>query len=118
MRIVKRQELMTLPPGTLYCDVLQPWIFGTFCVKGDTIQWDGKNADFWERNLDSVDAWHSGEMCDRLDEMGADSTVSYPVQAAPGRYGLYDDEAMFLVYEPADVNVLRAWLNGDFGDED
>lgn len=111
MRLVKRQELMTLPAGTLFCELHEPWVFGGLQLKGDTIRnpliRDG-NIDFWVRQIDWPDADDTGMVLDRLDEMSADSSVSYPVDSAYGRHGLYDDDQLYLIYEPADTAALIA----------
>jgi hypothetical protein len=110
MRLVKRQELMTLPSGTLFAACHQPWVFGDLELKLDTIVRDGQNADFWVRTLAWVDADDTGMALDRLDAMAADSTVSHPVDEVASRHGLYDDDRLYLVYEPADTQSLIAAL--------
>jgi hypothetical protein len=110
MRLVKRPELMQLPAGTLFCELHEPWVFGGLTVKHDTLVWNGKNSDFWTRQLDWPDADDTGEALDRLEEMAADSNVSYPVEEAHGRHGLYDDDRFYLVYEQADAEALIADL--------
>lgn len=109
MRIVKRQELMTLPAGTLFAELRQPWVFGELQLKGSTIQWDGANRDFWVLQL----AWIEEDCVDlQFEAMLADSSVSTPAETVWGRYGLYDDDQAFLVYEPADTRRLIFAING------
>lgn len=114
MRLVKRQELMLLPSGTLFAELQEPWVFHGLQLKLDTIVIDGVNVDFWVRSLDWPDADGTGEALERLEEMVADSSVSYPVESAWSRHGLYDDERLYLVYETADT----AALIGDLGQAD
>lgn len=117
MRIVKRQELMDLPEGTLFAEMLQPWVFGQLSIKGESFGWDGRNQDFFELGLAWVDGSGTEECVARLDEMLADSTVSYPAESAYGREGLFDDDRAYLVYEKADVDHLIRLLAGvDGGD--
>ncbi len=111
MRLVRRQELMTLPAGTLFAELQQEWIFHGLELKGETYaDGQGNNIDFYTKSLDWVDAFDCGEACQRLDEMKADPTASYPIETAYGRHGLYDDEKLYLVYEPADTAALIAEL--------
>lgn len=112
MRLVKRQELMTLPKGTLFAPLHQQWVFGDMEIKGDTIQWDGTNGDFWVLQLAWPDADDTGEAIDRLEKMADDPTVSYPPGYVYSRHGLYDDDRLYLVYESADVANLIRLLNG------
>lgn len=116
MRLVRRQELMTLPAGTLFAELQQEWVFHELQLKGETYtDGQGRNIDFMTKQLCWVDAIHTGEACRRLDEMKADPTVSYPIETAYGRHGLYDDERIYLVYEPADTQNLVAAILGTDG---
>lgn len=119
MRLVKRQELMTLPKGTLFAELHEPWVFGDVEIKGDTCldARTGENFDFWVLQLAWPDAVDTGEAFDRLAQMVADSTVSYPPGYVYARHGLYDDDRPYLVYEKADVDNLIRLLRGvDGGD--
>lgn len=111
MRLVKRQELMTLPAGTLFAELQQEWVFHGLQLKGETYaDAQGRNIDFMVKQLDWVDAYDCGEACQRLDEMKANPAVSHPIETAYGRHGLYDDDQVYLVYEPADTARLIAEL--------
>ncbi len=110
MRLVKRQELMTLPGGTLFCELQQKWVFGGLQLKMETIVTLGKNRDFWVQPLDWPEADDTGMAVDRLDEMARDSNVSYPIEQANSRHGLYDDDQLYLVYEKADTDALLSAL--------
>lgn len=105
MRLVKLPELKELPAGTLFAPMQQEWVFGELEIKGDNF-----GPDFWVRSLAWVDAFDSGEATDRLDEMALDSSVSYPINQAYQRNCDYDDESLYLVYEPDDVEYLAAEL--------
>lgn len=102
MRLVKRQEFMELPAGTLFSPLLQPWVFGDLSVKG--VDMGNDVGDFLELGLNWIDGDDTRQVCDN--EMFADSSVSYPLQSAYGREGLFDPEMVYLVYEPADIAVL------------
>lgn len=115
MRLVKRQELMTLPAGTLFAPLHQPWVFGDLELKGDTLQHNrtGENQDFWVLSLAWPEADDAGMAFDRLNAMAENPAVSYPPEYVYGRHGLYDDDRLYLVYEPADVEKLIDLLRGD-----
>ena len=106
MRMVRRQELMTLPDGTLYAELNEPWIFGQLCIKGKTISDDDGDRDFWFRSLCWPQGSNSMEAVTRLEEMAADSSVSYPVETAEQRDGMYNDAQVYAVYEASDARVL------------
>lgn len=110
MRIYERQEFLKLPEGTIYAEG-KPWFFYGIHVKGETIYrvGDGTPHDFCTRDLVWVDGHSSEEVEERLDEM-KDYGVSYPIESSFGRDGSYDDEALFLVYEQADLIELRGLI--------
>jgi hypothetical protein len=99
MRIYRRGEFLQLPAGTVYSSGV-PFAFQEFCVKGDT--WTN---DFLTRDLVWIDGTSSADYSDRLHAM-LESGESYPMQKSYGRDGSYDEEAVFLVYEPADLDCL------------
>lgn len=105
MRIVGLQELMTLPNGTLFAELHEPWVFGDVLIKGDNVP--GSTCDFWTKSLNWPDVDDTGMAFDRLDAMLADSKVSHPAETAYSR-GAYlsRDDYKFLVYEPADTAAL------------
>lgn len=106
MRIVGLQELMTLPDGTLFAELREPWVFGDVLLKGDNVP--GSTCDFWSKSLNWVDADDTGMSFDRLDAMLGDSTISRPAETAysRGAYLSRPDDYKFLVYEPADTAAL------------
>lgn len=111
MRLVKRPEFMQLPAGTLFAPMQQKWVFGTLSVKGDTSQHGDEIGDFLKLGLTWIEGDGFSEVTDRLEEMLADSTVSYPLQSGYGREGLFDNDMVYLIYEPADVAELLAAIN-------
>lgn len=119
MRLVKRQELMTLPKGTLFAELQQQWVFGDVEIKGDTCldNRTGENCDFWVLTLAWPEADDTGQAIDRLEQMAANPTVSYPPGYVYARHGLYDDDRPYLVYEKADVDNLMRLLHGVDGND-
>ncbi len=106
MKLINRYELMNLPSGTLYCTLNEPWVFGDMCIKGDTINVDGRNIDFGERGIQWVDADDSEEAVNRLDTMLEDSNRSYLVEQDYGREGMFDDNQVYMVYDGADIKSI------------
>lgn len=102
---------MAFPSGTLFAPLQERWVFGELAVKGETILGgDGRPIDFWLRLLDWPDASSSEEAVVILEEMAADSSLSVPVNSAEQRHGMYDDDEVFMVYEPTDTAALVADL--------
>lgn len=111
MRLVKRQEFLALPPGTLYAKLQEPWAFEGLALKSDTIMHGDKPGDFWSINLDWVESDDdTGMAFDRLDAMKSDPTLSYPMEWAATRGSDFDDNSVYLVYEHADTQALIAFL--------
>lgn len=107
MRIYRRAEFLKLPEGTIYAKG-KPWHFGRFRVKFDTSE---SGNDWWSLDPCWVAAIRGDDAFDRLDEM-LEKGASYPMQDAIDRDGLYDEDALFLVFEPADLLTLRGMIDG------
>lgn len=114
MRIIKRQDLMTLPAGTLYTLLSVPWAFSGMSIKGDTINIQGRNIDFGERTIEWVDGNNSDESTQRLEMMLENSTCSYLVEKDYGREGMFDDEQNYMIYEQADIESILEDLKGAY----
>ena len=108
MRVYNRQDFMNLPEGIIYTKG-KPWYFGDMTVKGETITSGGKHIDWVCLNLDGVEANDCGQLTDRLDEM-LKKGVSYPIETGYGRDGFYDKDDLFLVYERADLEKLKGFI--------
>jgi len=99
MKVYNRKDFMALPEGVIFCKG-KPWYWETLCVKGDTL-----TSDFLDTCLQSIEAHDSGEQCNRYDRM-LELGESYPMNDSCGRDGCFDDEDLFLVYEPDDLMQL------------
>lgn len=110
MRLVRRNQLMLLPEGTLYfehafdeCSALK--------VKGKTITSEGQNIDWF------VEARIPGEYSGfAFDEPPADLDYAesdcIPEAVGDGcRDGSFDDAAVYAVLERSDVDALVKQLN-------
>lgn len=105
MRLYQRAEFLKLPEGTIFNKGVQ-WNFGCLSVKGESTNYN----DFYCCDLDWVDGNNSEECFDRLDSMLKDG-ASFPAQDSGCRDGLFDDDAIFLVWERADLEKLRGYVD-------
>lgn len=110
MKIVTREQFMKYPAETLY-STYEPCYFGPLLIKGDTIEHDGKNIDwFYQQIADAVDAENSGALYDTLvgaEKLGFSVALDFDCQ---GRDGLFDDKQLYAVWEPQDVIALVSRL--------
>lgn len=105
MRIYDRAGFLKLPEGTFFSKGVE-WSFGCLSVKGESTAYN----DFYCCDLDWVDGKSSEECFDRLDAM-LKKGASFPVQDSGGRDGLFDEDAIFLVWERADLEKLRGYID-------
>jgi hypothetical protein len=96
MRLVKRDELMTMPAGTIYQEY-DPAIIGPLMMKEDTCESDGQNIDWYESPIAAQVDLHANVF-----ELGC--TVC--------REACYDDGKFYLVHEAADIEYMIARLQG------
>lgn len=91
--------------GTLFCEIKQRWAIGEIRVKLDTI-----GEDFVELNLNEIQARDSTEWFETLEEM-ADQGSSCPIDLdTTCRNGLFDEGALFMIYEADDLQRLISRL--------
>jgi hypothetical protein len=102
MRMVDRAGFLALPAGTFFVKAGSRWAFGGLCIKDDNA---GDN-DWYELDPAGIASDDTGEWLDRLEEMER-AGASYPMQDAVARDGLYEDGALFLIYERDDLLRLR-----------
>lgn len=102
MKIYKRKEFLNLPVGTAYHKGDYSW-FGDLEFKGES--WLECN-DFYRLSIGWVDGRDADECFDRLFEM-KDEGASYPLQQNECRDGLFEDDAIFMVYEKSDLHILK-----------
>lgn len=94
MRILKFSEFAALPPGAIY-SYYKPAICRGLFRKGETILWDGEARDFFESSL-VPNCWN-----------GEPPTVDNIVS----RWGLYEYDQLFAVFESKDLETLRCMLS-------
>ncbi|CAN7374149.1 hypothetical protein LJR231_002241 [Phyllobacterium sp. LjRoot231] len=100
MKIYNRKDFLKLPAGIIFAKG-QPFAFDEIQVKGDSLE-----NDFFSREWTWISAHDSGEAMARLDEM-LERGASYAINDAEGRDGLFDDNDIFLVFEPEDLQTMR-----------
>ncbi len=104
MRVVDRKAFLALPAGTIYCKG-EPWAFGSICIKDDSLENDWIYLDpAWPSAFDP------GEAC-ALMQASLDGGPSFPCEDAMGRDGCFDDTAVFLIFEKADLETLRSHID-------
>lgn len=104
MRVVGRKTFLTLPAGTIFCKGV-PWAFESVCIKEDSLE-----NDWLYVNPAWPDAHDSGEAVDLLDA-SLSTGSSFTCETAVGRDGCFDDKDVFLIFEAADLAVLRSYID-------
>ena len=105
MKVVNRKEFLAMPAGTLYTE------FEPCCVNGLAIKHD---------TLDNGDDWFYTELiassaaCDGLVEMNDGKELLYSSNWQ-GRDGAFDQDQLFIVYSPADIQAFADTLAGLIG---
>lgn len=106
MKIVDRKTFLKMPAGVAYVKVPERWCpEGGIMFKGDTCTHEGRDIDWFYLDPTWVDGYDTGECISRLDEM-IDRGLSYPMQVAEGRDGLFDEGDMFMIFERHDLDIL------------
>jgi hypothetical protein len=104
MRVVNRKTFLSLPAGTIYCKG-EPWAFDSICIKDDSLA-----NDWIYLNPAWPSAHDSGEAIDILDD-SLKTGSSFPCEDAYGRDGSFDEKEVFLIFEKADLETLRAYID-------
>lgn len=107
MKIVDRKTFLALPGETLYSEY-DPCNFGPLQIKSDTV---GANDFLTQQIADAVQCNNSAEFSSILFEAqrtGASFSMDFDYL---GRDGIFDDDQLFAIWEPADVAALIARLD-------
>ena len=106
MRIVKRDEFLKLPEGTVYM-TYRPQIFDNLSIKWQGLGHNGWCDDALLGALESEGSHQTTDRCIEMEEQGA----SYPAEfGVCGRVTSDNPNELFAIYEPADVAKLIARL--------
>jgi hypothetical protein len=107
VRVVSYNQFLDLPPGTIF-SAYKPKITTGLYRKEDT----------WLTDPPPTDDWCRGDFLYRT--ILADSPVSSEdmmlvlMDDSLGRWGQFDPDALFAVYEPSDLDMLRAMLDPSY----
>lgn len=108
MRIVDRLAFLSLPAGTVYAKY-EPCFFEEVSIKGDTCcGLKGEPIDWFYQSLNSPNfegAHDSGAWMERLDAIQT-GMPSGALEEVESRDGLFDQDQLFAIWEPDDVQFL------------
>jgi hypothetical protein len=104
MRVVERKAFLALPPGTIYCKGVK-WAFEALCIKGETFR-----NDWYYLNPAWPYAGDSGAALNLLDD-GFINGTSFSCETAETRDALLEADAVFLIFEDADLVFLRGMID-------
>ncbi len=114
MKIVSKQELMTMPVGTPFAEYTGGfWPDGFDIFAGSTCS---DVEDFYFRSIATAESEDMYEMIGRHEGMAAYGD-SYPVDLTISREGMYDPNTRYLVWEPDDVRRIVNLLLGATKDD-
>jgi hypothetical protein len=106
MRIINRAEFLKMPVGTLYIKY-KPYYFEGLEVKEDS---GGLDNDWCASELTGIstikEGDNSGDIMDALDRY-VETGESFELEIdGYGRDGGFDDDELFAIYEPQDIQQL------------
>lgn len=97
MKIVNRKDFLAMPEGTLFCKYT-PCFFDDISIKGESLI-----NDFFYQQLVHPIAKDSGELFALLDSAEQSGETITNDLYCEGRDGCFDDDQMFLIFEPKDL---------------
>ena len=100
MKVVNRKEFLAMPAGTLYTE-FKPCYANGFAIKHDTLD----NGDDWFY----TELIASSVVCDGLVEMNDGKELPYDSNWQ-GRDGGFDQDQLFIVYSPVDIQMFADTL--------
>lgn len=103
MKIINRKNFLNLPEGTVYCKGKR-WYWEQLSVKGESL-----DNDWYYLQIDQIPAHDSSEWVDNQERM-LETGESMPIQITKSRDGLFEDDDIFLIYEEADLKLLKDCL--------
>lgn len=106
MKILNKQQFLELPAGTFYAaQAGESVYFPQLHIKGGTIYCEGNAIDWYYCNLIDWCADNSSDWIDNYEKMIKGESIQ--METDYGRNGLYEEEGNFLIYEKADLIILK-----------
>ena len=106
MKILNRHDFLKMPEGTFFAKG-EKWCIDGFCIKGETYKdREGTNIDFVYLNLVQIEFFNSEELFDRQ-ELMLNKGESFGINLSYMRDGMFDDDAIFLVFEKHDLLIIQ-----------
>lgn len=100
MKTVSLEEFATLPDGIIYSELWEGAPHG-LCVKQETCSPSPhsgeKPSDFFYNSMVP-------------EQLGLDGSDDFGIDDVCSRWGMFDYNAKFLIYEAADLKLLRDWI--------
>src|SRR3990167_9963102 len=96
MRIYNRKDFLNLPPQTLFCKGVESCL-QNLCIKEESIE-----NDFFYTDLCDIDAFDPNDYYKKFEDSLKNGT-SYPINRSTSRDGMFEDDAVFLVFEKEDL---------------
>lgn len=107
MKIVNREQFLSLPSGTVFQEIIEEWSFGHISVKFETINGD----DFYYISFDgSPSSFDSGNHFEILYKMML-KDESFGINEAISRDGSFEEDMKFMIYEKSDIDFIANTLN-------
>lgn len=104
MKVYNKKDFLKLPEGSVFCKGCK-WCFENLSIKGKSF-----DSDFLYVDLCNIDAFDTAQWVDRLEDSLKNGT-SYQINNDTSRDGLFQEEAIFLVFEKKDLEYLIKVLN-------
>lgn len=100
MKLVDRKTFMSMPAGTLFRKVPEPWIIEPLSIKGDTM-----GADFGYMELAQPETFSGEDFIAPLHDLEVGGSRKLETDGY-GRDGVFQDTDMFLVLDDDDRRAL------------
>lgn len=103
MRIVKREEFLKLPSGTVYATHYNDDGFGTLCIKRSS----SPNNDWYYTDLNDFDDCDNSDDRYKKMKLMREEGASYPLRLdTQSRDGLFEEDEFFAIYERGDIQNI------------
>lgn len=104
MKLLNREQFLKMPAGTIFAKG-KPLYFHGLEIKFETTQYN----DYWSLDPAWIDSNDLNEADKYFDEM-LTKGASYPMDNGISRDGLFEEDAIFLVWEKNDLVLLKEYI--------